>query len=427
MRKVLLVFSYCVVALFGLSAFGWMVKHVVLGTKDFGPTVNSTVKEFVSFLDLSKATVKEVKSLPETFVPTPADFTPVNKLANDLWTLVTFSDEDNKRTVELLNLRNDSVALSWQIGDVSKSQDRIMHPLMLKDSSLVYSFNQVSGITCLDKNGKLLWKQDSIKHHHSMNLGHDGNIWACTYTPAPAHGILYRGTFRMDGRPLNYVDNKFSKLDAKTGRILFHKSTSQIITESGLDRLFAKTGNGEDPMHLNDIQPALKDGPYWKQEDLFLSFRNMSCVLQYRPSTDTIVRVIEGPFYAQHDIDILNDSTLSIFNNNAQIHWETGGTQYAVADSTYNAGNLYSNLVYYHANTDTYEVVAKETFANNYIYTFTEGLAEQLPNNRLFVEEQNSGVLWVLDGDDVLYKNVLKSQHEGYHHLSNWTRLIDEP
>lgn len=426
MRKVALVFSYCVVVLFTLSAFGWMVKHIVLGTKDFGPTVNSTVKEFVGFLDLSKATVKEVKSLPETFVPTSADFQPINKLAADLWTLVTFSDEDNKRTVELLNLRNDSVALEWQIEGVQKSQDRIMHPLMLQDSSLVYSFNQVSGLICIDKNGDPLWKQDSIKHHHSMNLGYDDNIWACTYTPAPAYGILYRGTLKVDSRPLHYVDNKISKLDAKTGRILFHKSTSQIITENGLDYLYAKAGNGEDPMHLNDIQPVLKDGPNWKLDDVFLSFRNMSCVLQYRPSTDTVIRVLEGPFYAQHDIDILDDNTLSVFNNNAHIHWETGGTQYAVADSTYDAGNLYSNLVYYHADTDSYEVVGKEVFASNQIYTFTEGLAEHVAQG-VFIEEQNSGVLWVIDGEEVLYKNVLQSHHEGYHHLSNWTRLIDEP
>src|SRR5690606_18172875 len=127
------------------------------------------------------------------------------------------------------------------------------------------------------------------------------------------------------------------------------------------------------------------------------------------------------------DIDIVNDSTLSIFNNNAHIIWPYGGTQYAVADSTYSATNLYSNLVYYHANTDTYEVVGKETFAENQIFTFTEGLAEHLPQQGIFVEEQNRGVLWVLDGNEVLYKNVLKSQHEGHHHLSNWTRLIDEP
>jgi hypothetical protein len=62
----------------------------------------------------------------------------------------------------------------------------------------------------------------------------------------------------------------------------------------------------------------------------------------------------------------------------------------------------------------------------NKIYTFTEGLSEKIYNETYFVEEQNSGLLWILDNDNVLYKNVLSSQHKGYHHLLNWTRIIKE-
>jgi hypothetical protein len=62
----------------------------------------------------------------------------------------------------------------------------------------------------------------------------------------------------------------------------------------------------------------------------------------------------------------------------------------------------------------------------NKIYTFTEGLSEKLFDGAYFVEEQNSGVLWVLKDDEVLYKNVLKSHHDGYHHLPNWARIIND-
>ena len=40
---------------------------------------------------------------------------------------------------------------------------------MLSDSSICYSYNGVSGITKIDKFGFLLWSQDSIIHHHSIN------------------------------------------------------------------------------------------------------------------------------------------------------------------------------------------------------------------------------------------------------------------
>jgi len=62
--------------------------------------------------------------------------------------------------------------------------------------------------------------------------------------------------------------------------------------------------------------------------------------------------------------------------------------------------------------------------AQEQIMTFSEGLQEFLPDGSVFVEEQNSGVLWVLGDDGVLYKDVLASHHDGYHHLPNWTRII---
>lgn len=427
MRKVVLSFAYLVVALFLLSTFGWVVKHVVQGTKDFGEPINSGIKTFVGFLDLSQETVKEVKSLPETFIATPNDFESINKLTEDLWALVAFSDKDKLRTVELRNFRNDSVAHSWQVGNVKEPHHRLMHPLMLSDSSLVYSFNGASGIKRIDKNNKLIWAQDSIEHHHSFNLDHQGNIWLCSSDlPNPTYGIVYRGTVFVDGMPVRFFDGKFSKIDSKTGRILFHKSTAQLIHENGLEHLFAKTDNAEDPMHLNDVQPVLKDGPYWKQGDVFLSFRNMSCILQYRPSADTVVRLIEGPFYAQHDIDILNDSTLSIFNNNAYIRWQNGGTTWAAPDSTYQAAKLFSNIVYYYPGSNSFEFKDKQLFDDNNIYTFTEGLDEHLSDGSVFVEEQNSGILWVIKNGEVIYKNILPSHHKGYHHLPNWTRLMEE-
>ena len=51
-------------------------------------------------------------------------------------------------------------------------------------------------------------------------------------------------------------------------------------------------------------------------------------------------------------------------------------------------------------------------------------LVEELADGGYFVEEQNSSVLWVLKDGEVLYKNILPSQHEGHHHLANWARVI---
>lgn len=428
MNKFILRFSYLIVFLVALSAFGWVVKHSVKGDKNFGPKVTNGVVDFVSFFDLFSQTVKEVQNLPETFVKTPDDFTPINNLEEDVWGLVTYSDEDNYRTVELRNFRNDSVAKQWQITKIQRPQNRIMHPVVLPDDKLVYSLNGVTGLICIDANGEEVWRQREIAHHHGLNLDANGNIWACSYSKdSQGAFIVYSSTFKIDGVPMNYIDNTISKVDAETGELLFHKSVSEILHDAKLVNLFLKTGKPDDPIHLNDVEPALTDGPYWDKGDVFLSMRHMSAVIQYRPATDSVIRVLEGPFYTQHDIDIVNDSTLSIFNNNAYQVYQKAPTSWRKLDSMYEVGGVYSNIVYYHLDTDTYEIVGEEVFAENEIHTFTEGLAEHLPTGSIFVEEQNTGILWVIRGDEVLYKGVLPSHHEGYHHLSNWTRIMTQP
>ena len=70
------------------------------------------------------------------------------------------------------------------------------------------------------------------------------------------------------------------------------------------------------------LVPNLKTSKYFNKGDLFISCKNISTVFLYRPTTNRILKVIEGPFQSQHDIDIINDSTISIFNNNTHTKWQ---------------------------------------------------------------------------------------------------------
>lgn len=427
MQRVIFFFARAVIVLFLLSAFGWMVKHAVKGDLGWGKDVNKGLVTFVSFFDLFKETVEEVKELPKTFVPTPADFEPINKLQSDVWGLVTYSTRDFERKVDLLNFRNDSVAHSWTIDHIQRAQNRIIHPIMTADRDLIYSLNGVTGLFAVDAEGNRLWKQDTIAHHHGLNFDADSNIWACTYDREPKGFIIYRGLIELDGRPLNYIDNTITQIDPETGYILYHKSITDILVENDLTHLLLKTGQAWDPLHLNDIEPVLADGPYWNKGDLFLSLRCISTVLHYRPSTGEVLRVIEGPFYTQHDVDVINDSTLSMFNNNAHVVWQPTKSNLPIGQERKRAGDHFSNLVFYHMENDSVEFIEKQTFIDNEIFSTTESLADWLPDGSVFVEEQNTSVLWVLHNGEVLYKNVLSSQHVGYHHLSNWTRIISKP
>ena len=71
-----------------------------------------------------------------------------------------------------------------------------------------------------------------------------------------------------------------------------------------------------DPIHANDVQPALFSTEYWKKDDVFISIRNQSAIIHFRPSTNKVINYIKGPFFQQHDVDIISNEEISIFNNN---------------------------------------------------------------------------------------------------------------
>ncbi|MCR9152731.1 MAG: arylsulfotransferase family protein [Bacteroidetes bacterium] len=424
MQKFLSRLSVFILVLFGLSVFGWLVKHQAQGDPLLGDKVGKGLNAFVGFLDLFEKSVEEVQKLPETFVPTPADFEAVNKLEQDLFSLISYSNENKGRSVEIRNLKNDESLHRWDIPNPFQAHDRIMDPLLLPGKKLVYSYNGVTGLFCLDSAGNELWKQDTIAHHHGLNLDSAGNIWACSYTKENGGFIIYKGFYDLDGRELVYIDNTLSLLNAENGRILFHKSISEILVENGLENLLVKSANIEDPIHLNDVQPALKTTEWYKEGDVFMSFRNCSAIMHYRPATNKVIRLIEGLFYSQHDIDFLNDSTIIFFNNNSHTHWSGRPGNWRVADTRIDAGDFYSNTMAYDLKRDSLYYYEKEAYMENNIHTFTEGMQEVLADGSLWIEEQNSGRLWVIKDGEVIYKNVFPSHHEGHHHLPNWTRIL---
>lgn len=240
------------------------------------------------------------------------------------------------------------------------------------------------------------------------------------------HGWQATGTYTINGRKVYYNDYTVTKIDNESGKILFNKSIGDILKENGISNYLIKAPNPKDPIHLNDVQPALKTTRYYKEDDIFISLRDMSLILHYRPSTNELINVIEGPFISQHDVDIINDSTVAIFNNNFYVKW-TNDTKNPPKNKKrlLNSGKFYSNIVCYDLKNKKFFFVGKEAFIKNKIRTNTEGLQEFIDSTTYFVEEQNSGILWVIRDDKVIYKNVFKSQHEGHHHLPNWTRIIE--
>lgn len=399
-----------------------MVNQVSNKNRKFG-FLTETIKFMYSYPDLFKRSVKEVNVLPGTFVPAPLNFEPINKLEKDLIVLSTYSDTSDSRTIVLLNLKNDSILRKWTFKNQNGQYARIVNPILHPDGTLIYNYyyTKYPGLFKIDSAGEILWQSDTLLIHHGMNLNKDGDIWACTQIP----GWRATGKYFLGGVEVFYNDYTITKFENETGEILFHKSITELLAENNLANYIFKSADTKEPIHLNDVQPALKTTKYFKEDDVFISLRNVHLILHYRPSTNELINVLEGPFINQHDVDILNDSTLVIFNNNtyADISRE-GKKPHDHLDRPVNAGEFFCNIISYDLKNKSYSVIGENVFKENEIFTMNEGLMEFLTPDTYFVEEQNPGILWVIKGDEVIYKNVIKSQHKGHHHLPNWTRIV---
>ena len=165
---------------------------------------------------------------------------------------------------------------------------------------------------------------------------------------------------------------------------------------------------------MNDIQPVDFDGDFWKKGDLFLSLRNQSMVILYRPSTNKIIWKGTGPFFNQHDVDILDDHKIAIFNNNAKIF---AGSSTSVVD-----GN--NEVIVYDFKTNQYSSYLKDSLIKNDVRTRTQGTSQILPNGELLVEETNFGRTLYFNSDGSLrWTHVNRSNNNKVYTVA-WSRIL---
>ena len=424
LRKLPLFLANVIIGLTFLVLFGWIVRESTKGKQWIPHNVSRSITFFTTLPDRLIIAKEAVERLPLVYVPSPENFEPVNTLDEDVNVLISYADANWKRTIAIKNLRTGEELKTWHIDRLANPHNRIMHSLMLPDSSIIYSLNGVTGLIKIDKNSERIWKQDTIAHHHAINMGANGTFWANTYSKDNGEHIYYGAKFSIDGREFPFIDNTITQFDAETGRILYHKSVTEILVENDLTHLLIKSDSPGDPLHINDVQPVLTDSDHMKIGDVFISSRTSSWIMHYRPSTGEVIELIEGPFMSQHDVDIESDSTIIFFNNGGQTLKGERPDQHRLANDLIVVDEQFSGIQRYYLQTGVFERIEQEVFEENQIFSFTESLVDELPNGGYFIEEQNSSVLWVVKDGEVLYKNILESQHEGHHHLANWGRLM---
>ncbi|AZV78025.1 hypothetical protein EBB79_09055 [Parasedimentitalea marina] len=280
---------------------------------------------------------------------------------------------------------------------------RAIHPLLFGNGDLVVK-DHYAPLIRISACGDRVWMKDDVHYHHSSEFDGEGGFWIPT--------LAARSD--LPGTEDWYLEDTLTRLSPE-GDVLFQRSLAKVFIKSGLyHRLFSASLHANDPFHLNDIEPVLEDGKFWRKGDLFLSIRRYSTILQYRPSTDEIVWMKEGPWMDQHDVDILGETTIAVFNNNVI----NTGTGEKVRDV--------SEVLFYDFETDTVSSPFRKTMETYGIKTLTEGLVDFLPSGHLLLEEENAGRLMLFSSDGEFIASFINNSAKGLGYRMGWSRYIPD-
>lgn len=246
---------------------------------------------------------------------------------------------------------------------------RVNHPYLLEDGSIITHPGQ-GPLAKLDKDSQLVWITN-LRFHHSIERDHNGNFLV----------PINNQHDKIQTWPENLMDDGYAVV-SPAGEVLERYSFGKILLENGYRGLFLGAGFfHSDRLHINDIEPIFEDNGVAKRGDVAVSIRDISTVLLYRPSTDKIIWLENGPWLFQHDVDLLPDGTFSVFDNNIVFIPDEKGGQKAIP------GGESSHVWIYDPVTRKSHRPYKDIFINEALYTPSQGRSEILSNGDVFVEE----------------------------------------
>jgi len=418
------------VPLWLLVLVGWLavVLTIAFGATVLRPPSNPPLRAAVLAVadlpDLIGRTLHRAREVPHPYAEHRLPRQPEGLWRNPAFTdpgyiLLTAFDERLKRPVVRLMRLGDGAVIRQYAPDIDAvnrrstfrsdltdlKRDRnvtlnlMMHPLLMPDGGLIT--HDSSPLARFDACGRLAWMIDGI-FHHSVERDADGNIWASFRLP---HAKI------PDVGP-QFADEGFMEV-TPGGKQLFVARIADVLDANGLGGLWRSHPYTDDPVHLNDVQPILATGPYWRKGDLLLSLRNLSTLLLYRPATGEVLWHKTGPWAMQHDVSVIDDHRISVFDN----HWRVAAPEGEV-DGTNRVA------VYDFATGQVTFPMDKVMTALN-IRTHAQGRATPLPGGDFMIEETERGRV-LRAGPDGTVRWLYTSATPDRQRLQlRWSRYID--
>jgi len=277
-------------------------------------------------------------------------------------------------------------------------------PLVLSNGNLVIPIQYF--LHCFDPEGNLIWTNSDYSHH-SIELDANGDIWICT-------GV---------GENKDFQEDAIAKIDPDTGETIYFKSLTEMFVENPEHDL-SDLGKKDlyvfdlDPYHLNDVQPVLSDGEYWKQGDLFISMRHINTVMLYRPATNKILWRNSTSWSKQHDVNFVNDHSITVFDNNHR---------HKLSDLSQQTYGRFNRCVFIDFQTGEQKLLFPKIFEKHKCRTPTEGRCKLFPEHQIFhIESSDDSIGVIYDiAKDESWTFGIRGHSEGYLSQLNWFRLLE--
>ena len=260
------------------------------------------------------------------------------------------------------------------------------------------------------KNKNLHWSldtKDSITFHHRIDIIRDSIILVNIRKADTVKGQ----TVRNEG---------YASFDLQTGNLIHSWWINDHLDELGRLADFDgsvllkkdQTNKGEvsakDFWHINDVTMFMNSpnsGGVLRKGDVILSLRNLNTFIIVRDNK--IFKSYQGNFRKQHDVDIIDANTVSIFNNNASDNgypWEE---------------SFCGGVVYYNLQNQSDSTAYTELGINTYF----EGQYHRVGNYEL-IENQNQNEIIILNNGSVVFRGeTFNSKDSSKVNLLNWTQI----
>ena len=414
----------------GIIGFGSLLKHHYTGGERFQSLQNIAV----TIADVP-SNIKEILLQPPSHLLTARDrqefkdykagFNFKNKKDLDILFLLNYTNpSNNKHEINLIDLQTyESIfeyKFDYELFTKIKSENNEKFKkyitndnFVLRSTFLTKNLNLISLTTghiivkFSPANNEVIWFNDDYNFHHTFYVNENEKyIWAIGCSKNSKLDKIYLSN--------NFCDDSVIKININTGKIIEEISVTQIMIDEGIhNHLFIGRSDISvpDPLHINDVEEVISDTNFTKKGNLFLSLGHTNMILLINPNTKKILWKLSDKLFHQHDVDIINDDEIAIFNNNRIIT---------------NKDKVFKNneINVYNFKTNELSSPYDNILNDNDVKTVNQGLME-ITEYGIFVEEQNSGrYIFFEKNGNVIFEYLNKSDNNSYVYQVHWSRLI---